>query len=88
MYRTKIVVFAMLLTVVCSPLAASAQYLKLDPPPDADKPTPGSDASCWLATAANMLAGAGYGNGANVQTRADEIYDQLKTHFEALYTGR
>ena len=38
-------------------------YLKMNPPPDADKPNPANDLSCWLATASNMLAGAGYGNG-------------------------
>lgn len=32
------------------------------------------DNSCWLATASNMLAGAGYGSGATFQERADDIY--------------
>jgi hypothetical protein len=60
---------------------ARAEYKKIDPPPDANKVTTGSDDTCWLATAANMLAGAGYGYGNNVQEQADSIYTQLKTHF-------
>ncbi len=35
---------------------------------------PGTDNSCWLATASNLLAGAGYGNGATIQERAEDIY--------------
>jgi len=35
------------------------------------------DNSCWLAAAANMLAGAGYGNGATLQARAEDIYLDL-----------
>ena len=55
----------------------------MDPPPDTDKVTPiaSNDNSCWLATAANLLAGAGYGNGTTVQARAKEIYDQLVIQF-------
>ncbi len=53
------------------------------PPPDANKPCFGCDGSCWLATAANMLAGAGYGTGATVQARADDIYGDLKVRFTA-----
>ena len=40
-----------------------------------DPPSP--DNSCWIATAANMLAGAGYGNGATIQERAEDIYGDL-----------
>jgi len=54
------------------------------PIPDVDKvgvpappgPVPG-DNSCWQATAANLLGAAGYGIGADPQTRADAIYTQL-----------
>ena len=65
---------------------ASGDYLKKplsgEDPPDADKPAPLSDLSCWLATAANMLAAAGYGTGGlPVQQRADEIYTQLRFEF-------
>lgn len=54
-------------------------YLKMNPPPDVDKATHGHAGrpTCWQATAANMLAGAGYGVGATVQARADSIYLQL-----------
>ncbi len=65
-----------LLVVLCS----SCVYLKMDPPADADKaaPPPGIvNNSCWLATAANMLAGAGYGDGDTLQDRAEDIYADL-----------
>ena len=38
---------------------------------------PSHDMSCWLATSANMLAGAGYGNGSTIQARAEDIYLDL-----------
>lgn len=50
------------------------------PIPDVDKvplpPAPG-DNSCRLASAANILAAAGYGNVGTAQQRADSIYGQL-----------
>jgi len=53
-----------------------AEWVK-DPPgrplPDVEKE--GYDLTCWLATAANMLAAAGYGEGADCQERAEDIYD-------------
>jgi hypothetical protein len=56
-------------------------YIKMTDPPDVDKKAHGDpeneNPTCWLAAAANMLAGAGYGTGANVQARADNIYTQL-----------
>lgn len=57
-------------------------YIKMSPPPDADKPTPipSSDGSCYMATAANMLAGAGYGNGTSVQARAEDIFGNMKSN--------
>jgi hypothetical protein len=60
-----------------------AEYMKMDPPPDVDKAAHGHAGtnSCWLATAANMLAGAGYGVGVTVQQRADNIYNQLAAHY-------
>ena len=59
-------------------------YLKHDPPPDANKAAPASDLTCWLATTANMLAGAGYGSTTTEQLRAEEIYEELKGEFGAL----
>lgn len=35
---------------------------------------PPIDNSCWMATASNLLAGAGYGNGSTFQERAEDIY--------------
>jgi hypothetical protein len=67
---------AVVLAILASPALASADWQKMDPPPDVDKPE-GHECTCWLATAANMLAGAGYGDGANVQQRAVDIYNEL-----------
>ena len=63
-------------------LIASCVYMKMGPPADADKagvanPPIVNDNSCWMATAANMLAGAGYGTGASLQARAVDIYNDL-----------
>jgi hypothetical protein len=59
-------------------------YMKMNPPADVDKdgvanPPIGNDNSCWMATAANMLAGAGYGSGSSLQARAEDIYGDLVT---------
>ena len=58
---------------------ACADYLKMNPPPDVDKAEHGDSKkeSCWVASASNLLAGAGYGDGNNVQERADDIYDEI-----------
>jgi hypothetical protein len=69
------ILFSIILTTSCA-------YMKMNPPPDADKPCANDnsvacDDSCYLATAANMLAGAGYGNGNTVQARAEDIYSDL-----------
>ena len=51
------------------------EYLIIGVPPNPDN-------SCWLASASNMLAGAGYGTGGNVQERAEDIYvDLLRWQF-------
>jgi hypothetical protein len=65
-------------------LFAQRIYMKMDPPADVDKdgvanPPIVNDNSCWMATAANMLAGAGYGDGDSLQARANDIYDDLVT---------
>lgn len=62
-------------------LSTACAYMKMNPPPDADKTFVAGNNSCYLATASNMLAGAGYGNGTTVQTRATGIYNQLITQF-------
>ena len=71
------------LVVLCVS-ATSCFYMKMDPPDDVDKGPPAPlppavDNSCWMATAANMLAGAGYGDGITLQTRALDIYNDLIT---------
>jgi hypothetical protein len=65
-------------------------YLKMVPPPDVDKnpfPPATTDNSCWMATASNMLAGAGYGNGVTVQQRADDIYADMVAHYGTANRG-
>jgi hypothetical protein len=39
------------------------------------------DKTCWIATAANMLAGVGYGTGATIQARAESIYTTFQTQY-------
>ena len=83
------IILAILIALAILSTGAFADWIKLDPPPDADKEYGSNDATCWLATAANMLAGAGYGysspDTSSVQARADHIYEQLKDHFD-VYT--
>lgn len=69
--------------LIALPLVLSAcTYMKIDPAPDVDKPMPiVNDNSCWMAAAANMLAGAGYGAGATVQARADDIYGDMVAQY-------
>lgn len=54
-------------------------YLKMGPPPDVDKADHlhGAKPTCWVAAGSNLLAAAGYGDGNNVQERADDIYDEI-----------
>ncbi|MHC4396246.1 MAG: hypothetical protein ACYS1A_11390 [Planctomycetota bacterium] len=61
----------------------NSNYLKLGSPPDIDKSayTQANSNSCWLATAANMLATAGYGDGANLAARADDIYTECLANY-------
>jgi len=63
--------------------ACAAPYMKMNPPPDSDKPlpVPAGDNSCWMHTAANLLAGAGYGTGATVQARADDVFADLSAQY-------
>jgi len=62
-------------------------YMKMNPPPDSDKTFLAGNNSCYLATASNMLAGAGYGNGATVQARATDIYGDLIANFGTANSG-
>jgi hypothetical protein len=75
---------SVLLIVVLAFLTSSCiPYMKMNPPPDSDKPFPvaSNDYSCWLHTASNMLAGAGYGNGNTVQDRANDIWGNMNAHY-------
>ncbi len=74
--------FSLLVVVLLAGGAASGDYLKMDPPPDVDKAdhSHGNKPTCWVAAGSNLLAGAGYGDGNNVQERADDIYMELCNH--------
>ena len=64
------------------------RYMKMNPPADVDKDgVTHPDNSCWMATAANMLAGAGYGDGDTLQARANDIYNDLVTWTNKADTG-
>jgi hypothetical protein len=68
----------------CSP---ARPYMKMNPPADVDKAFSANNGSCWMATASNMLAGAGYGDGATVQERADDIYGDMIAHYGTGLSG-
>ena len=70
-----------LFLAVVAILSTSCAYMKMNPPPDTDKAFLAGNNSCYLATAANMLAGAGYGDGTTVQDRAEDIYGDLTGQF-------
>ncbi len=82
----RIVVTLMFLSLLVFGATANAYDVYKDTPnpvPDVDKvflangkPAPG-DMSCWQACAANLLGGGGWGTGATVQARADNIYRQM-----------
>ena len=85
-------VFRLLLISMLLVFCTSCIYMKMDPSPDVDKGAPAPtvpcnpgepivDNSCWMVTASNMLVGAGYGTGTNVQDRAEEIYDEMVANF-------
>jgi hypothetical protein len=82
-------IMSVLALVICYPnLPASADYLLINPPPDSDKPGgQGTDNSCWMHVASNMLAAAGYGNGATMQGRADDIFANMQAHYGILDGG-
>jgi len=81
--NTAIVILALIVTITFAVQTTLADWMKMDPPPDVDKSAHGhtGTSTCWLATAANMLAGAGYGDGKTVQERADDIYKELVAHY-------
>jgi len=73
-----------LLMALLVPQPAPADYLKMSPTPDVDKRRHlhGAMNSCWMAAAANMLAGAGYGHGSDPNERSDDIYKEMCIHFD------
>jgi hypothetical protein len=78
--KTELLALTGIMAMICLTLTQCV-YMKMLPPPDADKAVLANNNSCWLATASNMLAGAGYGNGATVQDRAADIYADMIAHY-------
>jgi hypothetical protein len=60
---------------------AGCGYLQVNPPPDVSLEEDSRNNTNWQAAAANMLASAGYGEGQNIQERADNIYTQINDYF-------
>lgn len=81
--KDKTSIFSLVLMFSLLVFAPSCFYMKMRPPSDVDKSAHGhvGTATCWQATAANMLAGAGYGDGTTLQARADDIYTEMVAHF-------
>jgi len=95
-YLRKKHLFPILVFLICAVLifvAVSCRpYQKMNPAADVDKgppvpAPPNVDNSCWMATAANMLACVGYGNGNTVQQRADDIYADMVANYGKTNTG-
>lgn len=83
-------VFTLVLFMISTLCFFNCTYLKVNPPPDVDKnpfPPAAADNSCWIASASNMLAGAGYGNGSTMQQRADDIYADMVANYTTALRG-
>lgn len=68
---------------------AVSEVIVYEDVPDVDKSLSLDPAgnSSWQAAAANLLAGAGYGIGADAQTRANNIYQTLVADLGTAYLG-
>ena len=77
------------LLMAAGPAAAQMYDVYKNGVPDADKlpGTPPPDNSCWINSAANALAGGGWGTGPDVQARADNIRNDLTNHFGTTNAG-
>ncbi len=78
--RKKSAVRCLVIAVLFSTTPGLADWMLLDEPPDVDKTEP--DLSCYLATASNMLAGAGYGDGGSVHERAQDLYAEFMAQYD------
>ena len=73
------------LLLAAAPAAAQQYDVYKNGVPDVDKPAP--DQTCWINSAANVLAGGGWGTGANAQARAVGIRSDLTAHFGTVTPG-
>lgn len=73
--------------VVIVLLMTGCGYLAVNPPPDVRLQADQFDQSNWQAVAADMLAVAGYGEGINIQERAEIIYQQINGFFGSRMPG-
>jgi len=80
-------ILSLLVVVILVASCGQAVYMKMNPPPDVDKAFFANNNSCYQATAANMLAAAGYGRGNTVQARVDDIYADLTAQFGTVPRG-
>ena len=81
MSRVKRLILLSAIAGLCLTTAVFGDWMKVADPPDVDKDEPGEFYDCWLVTAANMLAAAGYGTKSTVQARAEEIFEQLQDKY-------
>ena len=82
--------FSVILILIIISVSGCTRFLKMNPAADVDKnpfPPLNTDMSCWMATASNMLAGCGYGNGTTVLLRADDIYADMVANYTVLNRG-
>ncbi len=81
--RTPFTFVSVIVTLAIIVTGCTPPYMKMNPPADSDKPlpVPAGDNSCWLHSAANMLAGAGYGTGTTLQARADDIFADMNAQY-------
>ena len=83
-------ILSVIIILLIISVSGCTRYLKMNPLADVDKnpfPPSNTDMTCWMATASNMLAGAGYGTGTTPQQRADDIYADMVAQYGKLNPG-
>ncbi len=80
-------IIPLIISVMLFASISGCGYLQVNPPPDVGIEDKENVRASWQAAAANMLATAGYGEGENIQARADAIFGQINRHFGSKLTG-